>query len=90
MREIPAPIGQEPARLRAPPEPPRATALPFNAALEGILISSDRKLAIIDGRIVAAGDDVRGARIIAITSSTVTLRDGQGRLRQLIMNSKAR
>ena len=90
MREAPAPIGQETGRLHARPAPPRETALPFEAVLGGILISPDRKLAIIDGRIVAPGDEVRGARIIAITASTVTLRDGQGRLRQLAMTSKER
>lgn len=90
VRETPARIGQQPARLRARPAPPRETAPPFEAKLGGILISPDRKLAIIDGRIVAPGDEVRGARIIAITSSTVTLRDGEGRLRKLTMNSKER
>ena len=90
VREAPVSIGQEPARLRARPAPPAETALPFDAVLGTILYSPDRKLAIIDGRIVGPGDEIRGARIIDITSATVTLRDGQGRLRKLIMDSKAR
>jgi len=48
-----------------------------------ILYSADRKLAIVDGRIVTIGDDVRGTRIVDITPSAVLLRDGQGRLRRL-------
>jgi len=47
------------------------------------LYSPDRKLAIIDGRIVGVGDEVRGARITDITASTVFLRDRQGKLRRL-------
>jgi hypothetical protein len=89
VRESPAPIGQEPAR-RARRAPPTETPLPFDGLLGTILYSPDRKLAIIDGRIVAPGDEVRGARVIDITSATVTLRDGQGRLTQLTMNPRAR
>jgi hypothetical protein len=55
-----------------------------------VLYSPDRKLAIIDGRIVAPGDEVRGARVIDITHGTVTLRDGQGRIHKLTMHTKAR
>ena len=58
-------------------------ALPFEASLGTILYSSDRKLAIIDGRIVGVGDEVRGARVTDITLNAVFLRDGQGRLRRL-------
>jgi hypothetical protein len=89
-REAPEPIGHEPARVRARAAPPPETAVPFDAVLGSILYSPDRKLAIIDGRIVGPGDEVRGARIIDITSATVILRDGQGRLRQLTMDSKGR
>jgi hypothetical protein len=59
------------------------TPLPFEAALGTILYAPDRKLAIIDGRIVQPGDDVRGARVVNITPTSVLLRDGQGRLRRL-------
>jgi len=60
-------------------------ALPFDAALGTILYSPDRKLAIIDGRIVSAGDEVRGARVLEITQTAVMLRDAQGRLRRLTL-----
>jgi hypothetical protein len=62
---------------------PAEAALPFDAALGTILYSPDRKLAIIDGRIVGLGDDVRGARIADITPMAVLLRDAEGRLRRL-------
>ena len=72
---------------RASPQPilPKRpeTDTPFEAELGTILYSADRKLAIVDGRIVTVGDDVRGARIVDITPSAVLLRDGQGRLRRL-------
>ena len=43
----------------------------------------ERRLAIVDGRIVQVGDEVSGARVVDITSTAVLLRDEQGRLRQL-------
>jgi hypothetical protein len=63
--------------------PPPEIALPFEASLGTILYSSDRKLAIIDGRIVGVGDEVRGARVTDITPTAVFVRDLQGKLRRL-------
>jgi hypothetical protein len=54
------------------------------------LYSPDRKLAIIDDRIVAVGDDIRGAKIVEITAAAVMLRDAQGRLRQLTLSHAGR
>jgi hypothetical protein len=65
-------------------------AVPFDAALGTILYSADRQLAIIDGRIVGVGDEVRGARVVEITPAAVMLRDGQGRLRRLPLGAAAR
>jgi hypothetical protein len=79
-----------PARDRVRPAPPPEVASPFDAVLGTILYSPDRKLAIVDGRIVGPGDEVRGARIVDITPTAVLLRDGQGRLRQLGLGSGAR
>jgi hypothetical protein len=59
--------------------------VPLDAALGTILYSPDRKLAIVNGRIVGVGDDVNGARIIDITSAMVLLRDAKGRLRSLTL-----
>ena len=64
--------------------------MPFDAALGTILYAPDRKLAIIDGRIVQVGDLVRGARVIDITPTGVLLRDEQGRPRQLTLGASSR
>jgi hypothetical protein len=65
-------------------------ALPFDAALGTILYSPDRRLAIIDGRIVGPGDEVRGARVIDITPTAVMLRDAKGHLRRLALAGESR
>jgi hypothetical protein len=75
VRSAPPPA----AKARPAPEP----ELPFDAVLGTILYSPERRLAIIDGRIVGPGDEVRGARVIDITPGAVLLRDAQGRLRRL-------
>jgi hypothetical protein len=77
-----------PARVKAAP-PPEA-AVPFDAVLGTILYSPDRKLAIIDNRIVGVGDEVRGARVTEITPGAVLLRDGQGKLRRLTLGAGGR
>lgn len=76
----------------APPDPvprtserPPVTPLPFEAVLGTILYSPDRKLAIVDGRIVGPGDEMKGARIVDITPSEVLLRDAQGQLWRLAL-----
>jgi len=73
--------GSPQARARRPT--PSEVPLAFDAVLGTILYSPDRRLAIIDGRIVGPGDDVRGARVVDITPDAVLLRDAQGRLRRL-------
>jgi len=73
---------QRPAPVDAP--------LGFDAALGTILYSPDRKLAIVDGRIVGVGDEIRGARIVDITPTAVMLRDAQGRLRRLALGASGR
>ncbi len=70
--------------------PPEEVPLPFEATLGTILYGADRKLAIIDGRIVQVGDDVRGARVVEITPNSVLFRDRQGRLRRLTLDDGAR
>jgi hypothetical protein len=91
VAESKAPAATRPAtpaatRPAASPE----VAQPFDAVLGTILYSPDRKLAIVDGRIVAVGDEVRGAKIVEITAAAVTLRDAQGRLRQLTLSNAGR
>ncbi len=81
-------VALTPARVR--PAPPPEAVLGFDAVLGTILYSSDRKLAIVDNRIVGVGDEVRGARVIEITPGTVMLRDAQGRLRRLALGAGGR
>ena len=68
------------ARRAATPPP-----IPFDATLGTILYSAERKLAIVNGRIVGIGDDVNGARIVEITATSVLLRDARNRLRILTL-----
>ena len=81
--ETPAPSAQQ---RQAAPE----ASLSFDAALGTILYSPDRKLAIVDGRIVGIGDEVRGAQVVDITPTAVMLRDAQGRLRRLALGASGR
>lgn len=75
-------VVRPPERAKATPEP-----TPFDAVLESILYATDRKLAIVDGRIVQPGDVIRGAVIVDITPSSVLLRDATGRPRRLSLGS---
>ena len=68
----------------------RAGADGSTGSLGTILYGSDRKLAIVDGRIVQVGDDVRGARVIDILSDAVLFRDVQGWLRKLSLRDSRR
>ncbi|MGH9144061.1 MAG: hypothetical protein ACRD2I_23235 [Vicinamibacterales bacterium] len=86
-----APVAlSEAATAKVEPAPAQEAALPFDAVLGTILYSVDRQLAIVDNRIVGVGDEVRGARIVAITAGAVTLRDTQGRLRRLTLGATSR
>jgi hypothetical protein len=88
----PAPSAAAPPPRAATPvrRPPEVAPLPFDATLGTILYGADRKLAIIDGRIVQVGDDVRGARVVEITPNSVLFRDREGRLRRLTMENPGR
>jgi hypothetical protein len=83
-----------PAAIAAPPPvrrpPPEEVPIPFEGTLGTILYGADRKLAIIDGRIVQVGDEVRGARVVEITQNSVLFRDQQGRLRRLTLEGPGR
>jgi hypothetical protein len=82
----PPPLAVAPVRRPPPEEAPR----PFDATLGSILYGADRKLAIIDGRIVQVGDEVRGARVVEITPNSVLFRDREGRLRRLSLEDPGR
>ncbi len=53
---------------------PAASAAASSNALQGVITSPQRKLAIIDGAVVQDGDPVRGARLGGITDSSAVLR----------------
>jgi hypothetical protein len=82
------PVEPKPAPRR--PVTRSEVPLAFNADLGSILYASDRRLAIIDGRIVELGDDVRGAQVVDITPAAVLLRDAEGRLRRLPLGTAGR
>ena len=77
-----------PPPVRRPPA--EEVPLPFEGTLGTILYGAARKLAIIDGRIVQVGDDVRGARVVEITPNSVVFRDRKGRLRRLTLEGLGR
>jgi MSHA biogenesis protein MshK len=80
QRAVSVAIPARGARERSGPVP-----TPFDAVLRTILYSPERRLAIIDGRIVQMGDEIKGARVIDIAATTVLLRDAKGRLRSLTL-----
>jgi len=92
----PSPVAATPVPAARPtPRPPRPAPAeeaptPFDASLGTILYGADRKLAIVDGRIVQVGDDVRGARVVEITPNSVLFRDRAGQLRQLSLDASRR
>jgi hypothetical protein len=47
--------------------------LAFDASLGTILYGPERRLAIVDGRIVGEGDEVRGAQVVEIIQNAVLL-----------------
>lgn len=81
-----APLERKPRVMRAAARLPGAAPAPFDAALGTILYAPNRQLAIIDGRIVQSGDDVKGARVVDITPTRVLLRDAGGQPRQLLLS----
>jgi len=93
VNAVAPPPERTPAVASAPtprPLPADEVPLPFEAALGTILYGADRKLAIVDGRIVQVGDEVRGARVVEITQNSVFFRDRQGRLRRLSLDGLSR
>jgi MSHA biogenesis protein MshK len=80
--------------LRDPTRPPFASARGTASAvtqtgwtLQSVLISPERRYAIINGEIVPLGGSVAGAELIAIAEERVTLRPADGlRVVQLFPN----
>jgi hypothetical protein len=87
----PQSVGPVPAPTAGASEPPivpliprAATSVPRSAAspplpvVGSILIGAQRRLAIVDGTIVAEGDSVGGRRVIRIERDAVVLREAAG------------
>lgn len=64
------------AQRRAELPPPASEPLP---SVTSILFGANRRLAILNGRILGEGDSVGGRRIVRIERETVVLRDPAGR-----------
>jgi len=85
----PTPAARRPA-TPVRPRPLNATPPPLHPSLGTILHRADRKLAIVDERIVQIGDEIRGSRVVDITPDAVLFRDVQGRLRRLTLQDSRR
>lgn len=70
--------------LKDPTRPPfylhhsGATHVQAETELQSVLVSPNRKVAIIQGRTVQVGDMVGDARVVAIAETQVTLREAGG------------
>ncbi len=77
------PAGAQP--LRDPTRPPEGRPAAGNASLpvqhqwrlSSILISAERRIAVVDGQAVQVGQTVSGAHLVAIEPQRVLLRHGQ-------------
>ena len=87
MKEPPAAPRPEPRTAASRPVAP--AALP-DVTVESILYSPDRRLAIVDGRIMTIGDAVDGFRIVDITPTAIVVADGRGGVFQLAAGRRAR
>ena len=67
--------------LRDPTRPPQSLTVPARVEttskwqVSSILISADRRVAMVNGRAVQVGDRVSGARVLAIAADSVRLRN---------------
>jgi hypothetical protein len=79
-----------PRRATVPPKPgvPAAGWSHADVQLDSILFGPERRLAVIDGRIVEPGDVVEGTRVVEIATTSVTVRDRSGRLQRLLLGKK--
>jgi hypothetical protein len=68
----PAPAAERPVASVAPPAP----------VVSSILISGGRRIALVDGQVVRAGDRVRSGVVRAIEADAVVIADAEGRVRR--------
>jgi hypothetical protein len=58
--------------------------------VSSVLVSGDRRLAVVNGRIVGVGDWVGDVRVVEIAPTEVVLRDRLGRLRSAVLRTHPR
>ena len=56
-------------------------------SLNAVLISSDRRVAVINGRIYRVGDDVYGNKIASIDANSVQLDGAGGKITLFLFNN---
>jgi len=87
---LPARAGEALADPTAPPPPAAADPSPLASdaveparalQLQSVLISGERRIAVIDGERVRVGDRVAGAEVVAIEPSEVWLESAAGGIR---------
>ncbi|HEX7061733.1 MAG TPA: hypothetical protein VF200_07160 [Woeseiaceae bacterium] len=67
---------RDPMRPYAPPAAAASASEPVRYHLSSVLISSQRRVAVINGRVCRVGDRVAGAEVLAIEHERVRLRVG--------------
>jgi len=78
-----------PLRRGAPTGRDRAEPLESDPVVSGILSSSGRRLALIGGRVVAAGDRVGSAVVLTIEPEAVIIATAEGKTRRIELNRPA-
>jgi hypothetical protein len=70
----------------ARPAAPASAPAPVVPRLQSVQVNTDgRASALVDGRLVQAGDPLGGSRIVAIDAQGLTLRDAKGRSERLLL-----
>ena len=70
------------AWLAAQPAAPQTDAAPAQSADSGAHVTvtgKNRRYAVIDGQVVKPGDQINGARVVAIKANSVTLKQNDSR-----------
>lgn len=74
-----APVVDPMRPYRAPSEPAERRAAPDRYVLTVVLVSAERRVAVVNGRVVQEGDEVDGAKVAHIDLDRVELERGQRR-----------
>jgi hypothetical protein len=61
------------------PDEPKVEAIADNYGLSAILISSDRRLAVVNGKLLQIGDSVDNGKVLAINTNSVVIEAPTGK-----------